>query len=86
IGQNINQDQAIAQLNACLLTDAELAAGVTVWQSYQDDFPAWFSDEIEEGTMKYTFIDTLTSPLKHFNVYTAETLIVIHSTLTASRI
>lgn len=47
IGQNINQTQAIAELNACLLTDAELAAGETVWQSYQDDFPAWFSDDAQ---------------------------------------
>ncbi|MEY3787872.1 MAG: hypothetical protein RLZ75_2079, partial [Pseudomonadota bacterium] len=46
IGQNINQDQAIAELNTCLLTDAELAAGTTVWQSYCDDFPVWFIEEI----------------------------------------
>ncbi len=85
IGQNINQDQAIAQLNACLLTDAELAAGTTVWQGYRDDFPVWFIEEIEGDNMKYTFIDTLKSPLKHFNVYTAATLVVIHASSTASR-
>jgi len=46
IGQNINQNQAIAELNACLLTDAELAAGETVWKNYPDDFPIWFSEEV----------------------------------------
>jgi G3E family GTPase len=49
IGQNINQEKAIAELNACLLTDEEFAAGENVWRDYQDDFPVWFLDEIEEG-------------------------------------
>jgi len=47
IGQNINQEQAIAELNACLLTDDEFAAGEKIWRTYQDDFPAWFIDEEE---------------------------------------
>jgi G3E family GTPase len=47
IGQNINQEQAIAELNACLLTDDELAAGEKVWRTYRDDFPAWFVDDEE---------------------------------------
>ncbi len=41
IGQNINAERVIAELNACLLTDAELAAGVSAWKNYQDDFPSW---------------------------------------------
>lgn len=86
IGQNINQAQAIAQLNICLLTDAELADGASVWQDYRDDFPVWFMEEFEEDTMKYTFIDTQTSPLTHCNVYTAATLIAINASLTAARI
>ena len=85
IGQNINQAQAIAQLNICLLTDAELADGASVWQDYRDDFPVWFMEEFEEDTMKYTFIDTQTSPLTHCNVYTAATLIAINASLTAAR-
>lgn len=52
IGQNINQDKTIAELNACLLTDAELAEGKTIWQTYNDEFPIWFLDEIEEGKIK----------------------------------
>lgn len=47
IGQNINQEQAIAELNACLLTDDEFAAGEKIWRTYRDDFPAWFVDEEE---------------------------------------
>jgi G3E family GTPase len=48
IGQNINQEKAITELTACLLTDEEFAAGENVWRDYQDDFPVWFLDEIEE--------------------------------------
>jgi G3E family GTPase len=48
IGQNINHEKAIAQLNACLLTDEEFTAGENVWRDYQDDFPVWFLDEIDE--------------------------------------
>jgi G3E family GTPase len=46
IGQNINQDQAIAELNACLLTDAELADGEAVWHNYPDNFPLWINEEV----------------------------------------
>ena len=45
IGQNINVDKACQELDACLLTDAEFLAGFSVWESYQDDFPAWLLDE-----------------------------------------
>ena len=45
IGQNINQEKAIAELNACLLTDEEFAAGENVWRDYRDEFPIWFLDE-----------------------------------------
>lgn len=47
IGQNINQEQAIAELNTCLLTDDEFAAGEKIWRTYRDDFPTWFIDEEE---------------------------------------
>ena len=49
IGQNMDEQKAIAELNACLLTDEELAAGENVWRDYKDEFLVWFLDEIENG-------------------------------------
>jgi len=49
IGQNMDEQKAITELNACLLTDDELAAGENVWRDYKDEFPVWFLDEIENG-------------------------------------
>jgi G3E family GTPase len=45
IGQNIDAGQTHKELNACLLTDAELADGEPTWRHYRDDFPAWLDDE-----------------------------------------
>ena len=45
IGQNINVDQARQELDQCLLTDSELAAGKAVWETYPDAFPVWLADE-----------------------------------------
>jgi hypothetical protein len=45
IGQNINVDQARQELDQCLLTDSELAAGKAVWETYSDAFPVWLADE-----------------------------------------
>ncbi len=45
IGQNINVDQALQELDQCLLTDSELAAGKAVWETYPDAFPVWLADE-----------------------------------------
>jgi G3E family GTPase len=42
IGQNVDADQVRRELDACLLTDAELAGGPEVWRGYRDDFPPWF--------------------------------------------
>ncbi|MDT4290945.1 zinc metallochaperone GTPase ZigA [Methylomonas sp. MO1] len=44
IGQNIDIDKVRRELDECLLTDAELAAGPTVWRHYHDEFPQWFAD------------------------------------------
>lgn len=44
IGQNIDADKARAELDGCLLTDDELAAGPAVWISYRDDFPQWLAE------------------------------------------
>jgi G3E family GTPase len=44
IGQNVVAETVFLELDACLLTDAELAAGPEVWRNYRDDFPQWFAD------------------------------------------
>ena len=45
IGQNLNSEQIRRELDACLLTDQELAAGPAVWRLYRDDFPKWFNND-----------------------------------------
>lgn len=44
IGQNVDAEKVRRELDACLLTDAELAAGPKAWRRYQDEFPQWFAD------------------------------------------
>lgn len=44
IGQNVDADKVRQELNDCLLTDAELAAGPGIWHHYRDEFPQWFAD------------------------------------------
>lgn len=44
IGQNVDAPKVYRELDACLLTDTELAAGPDVWRNYRDDFPQWFAD------------------------------------------
>jgi len=44
IGQNVDAGQVCRELDVCLLTDAELAAGPAVWRGYRDDFPQWFGN------------------------------------------
>ena len=39
IGQNLDHDELRQQLEACLLTDAELASGANTWQQWSDPFP-----------------------------------------------
>lgn len=45
IGQNLDRDQVVAQLDACLLTDEELLKGQEYWTSLPDPFPEWFERE-----------------------------------------
>ncbi|MBU6954465.1 zinc metallochaperone GTPase ZigA [Hahella sp. HN01] len=51
IGQGIDWDRLRTELDACLLTDAELAQGEKVWVTYPDPLPAWrsFQDERESA-------------------------------------
>lgn len=44
IGQNLDVEQVCRELEACLLNDAELAAGPTAWRRYTDPFPLWFTE------------------------------------------
>ena len=41
IGQHFDHAAVTALLDACLLSDAEMAAGPEQWSSYPDPFPAW---------------------------------------------
>ncbi|MCT9126369.1 zinc metallochaperone GTPase ZigA [Cupriavidus gilardii] len=48
IGQNMDRAALEAALDACLLSDAEMAAGPEAWIAYDDPFPSWedaFDDE-----------------------------------------
>ena len=44
IGQNIDFGRLAAELDECLLTDAEMAAGVADWRSMPDPFGDWYGD------------------------------------------
>ncbi len=50
IGQGLDEEQASRALDACLLNDAELAAGPAVWKHYPDPFPQWIR-EVEESEL-----------------------------------
>ena len=41
IGQNLDRAEVCSDLDACLLTDEELAAGVEHWLRFDDPFPSW---------------------------------------------
>ncbi|MBU2884353.1 zinc metallochaperone GTPase ZigA [Gilvimarinus agarilyticus] len=41
IGQGLNQTAITEDLNACLLSDDELLAGKSHWQTLDDPFPSW---------------------------------------------
>lgn len=45
IGQNIDFKLLTAALDNCLLTDAEMASGVTAWLQLPDPFGPWHDDE-----------------------------------------
>ena len=45
IGVDLDRDAWRSKLDACLLNDAEYAAGPDAWQSYADPFPSWELDD-----------------------------------------
>jgi G3E family GTPase len=48
IGVDLDRDAWRAKLDACLLTDAEYAAGPEAWQAYADPFPSWELDDDDD--------------------------------------
>ncbi|MDP3978563.1 MAG: zinc metallochaperone GTPase ZigA [Pseudomonas sp.] len=46
IGQNIDFAQLTAELDACLLDDAEMALGVDAWRALPDPFGPWVEEEV----------------------------------------
>lgn len=41
IGMQMNKADIIAQFDACLLTDDEIALGMDAWKTFKDPFPLW---------------------------------------------
>jgi G3E family GTPase len=48
IGLDMDEAALRGRLDACLLTDAEMAQGPQAWHLFTDPFPAWGSDD--QGT------------------------------------
>jgi G3E family GTPase len=44
IGQNVDFDQLTEELDACLLTDAEMALGMEAWRLLPDPFGSWHDE------------------------------------------
>jgi len=45
IGQQLDRDAITERLDACLLTEQEMALGTEGWRALRDPFPAWVLDE-----------------------------------------
>ena len=41
IGQKLDRDRFVDELDSCLLSDDELLPGREYWQTLPDPFPAW---------------------------------------------
>ncbi len=50
IGQKMDVAAARSALDACLLSDAELAPGPTGWRTLPDPFPRWTQEQLEEAS------------------------------------
>ena len=49
IGQHIDEHQVRQELDSCLLSNEEMAAGSVIWKNYPDQFPVWFEHEHEQS-------------------------------------
>jgi G3E family GTPase len=45
IGQNMDQTKLLEDLEACLLTEAEMVGGPKAWATFNDPFPVWETGE-----------------------------------------
>ncbi|MBM3382741.1 MAG: GTP-binding protein [Betaproteobacteria bacterium] len=52
IGQDMNEGEIRAKLDACLLTETELAKGEMLWAAQPDPFPAWFAPPEDAGELE----------------------------------
>jgi hypothetical protein len=41
IGQDLEKEKLLAELESCLLNDRELAMGEEKWAKFRDPFPEW---------------------------------------------
>ena len=41
IGQGLDKERMINELNNCLLSESEMLKGKSYWKSLSDPFPAW---------------------------------------------
>jgi len=48
IGQQLDRAGLTALLDACLVTDEELAAGAGLWSTFADPFPEWSLEEVDD--------------------------------------
>ncbi|NBO39324.1 GTP-binding protein [bacterium] len=51
IGKDMDEQETRAQLDACLLTDEEMARGEIFWASEADPFPPWFAPPEDDGEL-----------------------------------
>eukprot|EP00877_Chromochloris_zofingiensis_P002580 jgi/Chrzof1/12322/Cz06g30090.t1 len=51
IGINMDQASQRAMLDACLLTDEEMALGPEGWSQFEDPLPDWLTDEADDGQL-----------------------------------
>ncbi len=51
IGQHLDIPGLTALLDACLITEQELAAGEALWQTFADPFPEWTLEEDEDEAL-----------------------------------
>ncbi|WP_437633511.1 zinc metallochaperone GTPase ZigA [Sorangium sp. So ce854] len=49
IGVDMDREELTSGLDACLLTQEEMAAGPAGWRRFNDPFPAWEQEEENEG-------------------------------------
>jgi len=57
IGQQLDRDAITATLDACLLSEQEMALGAEQWLALRDPFPAWALDLVEDSDDELEDVD-----------------------------